>query len=184
VTAVANPIDVDATESVVRSGHFAVRFVTRGVPVAQGSKSFKGVSRSGRAILVESAKGLKPWRELVNRQMQAAAAAVDVPPGGWPLLGPLAVQLVFTMPKPQAAPKRRRTWPIVKPDIDKLARAVLDAGTGVLWHDDSHVVQLDVVKAYPAEHPYALPVPGLVGFVYQLDPPSVPAGVQYFGTQS
>lgn len=45
-----------------------------------------------------------------------------------------------------------------KGDIDKLSRAVLDALTGTLLHDDSQVVQLSAHKRYttPDERPGAL----------------------------
>src|SRR6266702_3954857 len=101
-------------------------FALHGLPISQGSKSFKGISRSGRAIMVESSKALKPWRAMVHTAINAGIAAARVGmPGGFPLLGPVAVELCFTMRKPVGAPKLRRTWPIVYPDVDKCSRAVL-----------------------------------------------------------
>jgi Holliday junction resolvase RusA-like endonuclease len=41
-----------------------------------------------------------------------------------------------------------RRYPTTKPDLDKLARAVLDALTGVYYLDDAQVVSLDLQKAY------------------------------------
>jgi len=154
-------------------------FALLGLPIAQGSKAFKGVSRSGRAILVESAKGLKPWRANVATAIRAAITRTDEPPAGWPLLGPVAIDLCFTMPRPKAAPKTRRTWPVVKPDIDKLERAVLDAGTTAgLWGDDAQVVDVHAWKVYPLETPRALRAPGLHAVVYLIDNPPPPAGEQ------
>lgn len=154
-------------------------FALLGLPIAQGSKSFKGVSRSGRAIMVESAKGLKPWRANVHTVIRAAIGRHPAPPAGWPLLGPLAVDLCFTMPRPKSAPKTRRTWPVVKPDVDKVARAVLDSGTTAgLWGDDSQVVDLHAWKVYPLETPRALRAPGLHAVVYTIDPQLAPAGEQ------
>ena len=37
-----------------------------------------------------------------------------------------------------------------KPDVDNYAKAILDAMTGVVWEDDSQVVQLGVRKAWAA----------------------------------
>jgi Holliday junction resolvase RusA-like endonuclease len=47
-------------------------------------------------------------------------------------------------------PKRAITLPTVKPDIDKLCRAILDALTdsGAIFDDDSQVVQLVASKNY------------------------------------
>jgi Holliday junction resolvase RusA-like endonuclease len=44
----------------------------------------------------------------------------------------------------------KRAYPIVPPDLDKLARAVLD-GIGqseVIWGDDSQVIELAATKVY------------------------------------
>jgi Holliday junction resolvase RusA-like endonuclease len=38
--------------------------------------------------------------------------------------------------------------PVSRPDIDKLARAVLDAMTGPIIYDDAQVVRLLVTKCY------------------------------------
>jgi Holliday junction resolvase RusA-like endonuclease len=142
-------------------------FGLHGLPISQGSKSYKG-HRRGKPVLVESAKGLKPWRKMLQTAMSRAMLQyADAPPVGWPLLGPLAVELCFTMRKPVSAPKTRRTWPIVYPDVDKLARAVLDAATLTgLWHDDAQVVDLHAWKVYPLETPRALRQPGLHAAVY------------------
>ena len=71
-----------------------------GLPAPQGSKR-----HVGRGVMVESSKHVKPWREAVK------TAAIDArAPMYWvPLDEPLAVSMVFTMPKPASAPKRRRT---------------------------------------------------------------------------
>ena len=53
------------------------------------------------------------------------------------------VRLIFYLPRPQSTPKRIE-YPIRKPDIDKLERAILDALTNVLWVDDAQVT--DVTK--------------------------------------
>ena len=42
--------------------------------------------------------------------------------------------------------------PIFKPDIDNLFKAVTDACTGVVWHDDNQIVSVQMEKMY-AEDP-------------------------------
>jgi Holliday junction resolvase RusA-like endonuclease len=158
-------------------------FTLLGLPISQGSKAYKG-HRRGKPVLVESAKGLKPWRIGIQAAIVAAMRHTAPPASGWPLLGPLAVDLCFTMRKPVGAPKLRRTWPIVYPDIDKLCRAVLDEGKLAkgdrpgLWHDDSQVVDLHAWKVYPLETPHALRQPGLAAAVYLIDEPRPPGGEQ------
>jgi len=108
--------------------------------VPQGSKN--AYVRGGRAVLVDANPQLKAWRAQVR-----AAAAAAVEDAGWETLDePCRVHLGFTMP----APKRPR-WdvPAVKPDLDKLTRAVFDALTDAgVWKDDSRVVSMEVTKKY------------------------------------
>jgi crossover junction endodeoxyribonuclease RusA len=141
-----------------------------GEPAPQGSKSFKGIAKNGRAIMVESSRRVKPWRHRVQDAFEGEIRALaDRFPGMFPLTGPVALELTFTMRKPASAPKRRRTFPVKRPDVDKLLRAVLDAGTAAgLWCDDSQVVDLSTRKAFPAEHPDAGSVPGIRAFIYTI----------------
>jgi Holliday junction resolvase RusA-like endonuclease len=154
-------------------------FALLGLPISQGSKSFKGFTKNGRPIMAESAKGLKPWRGMMQTAIVAAIRQAPVPAAGWPLLGPVGIDLCFTMRRPVGAPKRRRTWPIVAPDIDKLVRASLDsAKLAGLFGDDSQVVDLHAWKVYPLETPRALRAPGLAAAVYLIDQPRATAGEQ------
>lgn len=128
-----------------------------GIPGPQGSKKFVGRANSGRGIMVESSKKVKPWREAVH------AAALEARNGSVPLDGPLRVRMVFTLPKPQGAPKRRKTWPMRTPDLSKLARSTEDALTGAgVWVDDARVVGYDrLAKVYPNEDSDSLEAPGV-----------------------
>jgi Holliday junction resolvase RusA-like endonuclease len=142
------------------SSEAPIVIIVPGLPAPQGSKSFKGMLRGkdGRdhAILVESSKRVKPWRKAVEIIAKATyrAPAIDTPVG---------LRMVFTMPKPQSAPKRRRTWPAVYPDLSKLARSTEDAlvTAGVLA-DDALIVEYDrLAKVYPNEDPESLSAPGV-----------------------
>jgi Holliday junction resolvase RusA-like endonuclease len=73
------------------------------------------------------------------------------------------------MPKPTSAPKRRRTYPAVSPDIDKLERSTYDAITQAqAWEDDGRVIENHNRKVYPGEHPEALDQPGAIIRLYTL----------------
>lgn len=123
-----------------------------GTPAPQGSKSFMGRTPTGRAILVESSKRVKPWRAIVNAA--ARQHMQDRPPA----VGAVAVAIQFVLPRPKNLPKTRPTPPAIKrPDIDKLERAILDAITGVCFHDDSQVTKIESTKriAEPGEQPGA-----------------------------
>lgn len=140
----------------------------QGDPIPQGSKTVKGHTKAGRAILTESSDRLKPWRSHVQVCLeQAVAYGLHV--WAFPLDGPVAVDLTFTVAKPKSAPKRRRTWPAKRPDTDKLLRAILDAATAAgVFRDDAQVVEATARKAYPLEHPQALAVPGVYVLVYRV----------------
>jgi len=127
-------------------------FTVLGVAAPQGSKKFVGMSKSGRGILIESSKKTRPWRISVQQ------AAVET---GGHIAGPVSVSLIFTMPKPKSAPKRRVTWPDRKPDVDKLCRSTLDGlvEAGVI-EDDARVVRLVAAKVFPNEGDGSLSVPG------------------------
>ena len=112
-----------------------------GLPIAQGSK--KAFQKNGRIVLVESATGLKPWREKVA----AEASRLDFPLAETEAI---SLELMFMMPQPK---KPQRRYPTTKPDIDKLSRAILDALTGVLYKDDSQVTFLNVQKVYTFGEP-------------------------------
>jgi crossover junction endodeoxyribonuclease RusA len=105
-----------------------------GRPAPQGSKRHVGGGR-----MVESSKAVGPWRTMV------AWHAAQVYRGA-PLDGPLRVALVFVMPRPSGTPKRSTPAAIKRPDTDKLSRAVFDALSGVVWRDDSQVVELHAFK--------------------------------------
>ena len=124
-----------------------------GMPAPQGSKSFKGM-RGGHAVMVESSKRVKPWREAVK---WAALEVKEI------VIGPVEVEMVFTMPKPKGAPKTRRTWPDRMPDLSKLVRSTEDALTDAgKWEDDARVVRCVAMKVFPGEHADALSSPGAV----------------------
>ena len=72
-----------------------------------------------------------------------------------PIDKPLAVKLVFYMPIPKSATKRARneiTQGILKhtkkPDLDNMAKAVLDALNRLAYKDDSQIYSLTLYKTY------------------------------------
>jgi len=79
----------------------------------------------------------------------------SLPEGFKPYLGPLRLSCEFFMPIPQSATKRQKAEieiglrkHIKKPDLDNLCKFVKDACTGIVWVDDSQVVQLEARKKY------------------------------------
>jgi Holliday junction resolvase RusA-like endonuclease len=128
----------------------AFRVFVAGKPAPQGSKR-----HVGRGILVESSKAVKPWREDIRQAMLTAYGDQPKMPG------PLAVTIRFVVDRPKGHYRTGRNahllrdaapiLPTGKPDVDKLARAVLDAiGSAHVWGDDAQVVDLHATKVYAA----------------------------------
>lgn len=122
-----------------------VTFSVPGPAAPQGSKrAFR--TRSGRIALVESSNKVKPFR--------AAVAIGAVAAGATPLEGPVTMQVAFIFMRPASHFTRsgalRASAPSHpgKPDLDKLARAVGDALTGVCYRDDSQIVRWEMTKRY------------------------------------
>jgi crossover junction endodeoxyribonuclease RusA len=134
-----------------------LEFTVLGTPGPQGSKSFKGMA-GGHAILAESSKIVKPWRDSV---MWCARQALGKQPM---ITGPVVVDMIFTLKKPKSAPKKRRTWPKSAPDLSKLARSTEDALTiAGVYEDDARIVEYGrLAKVFPGEDVDALSSPGCV----------------------
>lgn len=117
-----------------------LRLNVEGTPVPQGSKSAWVNKATSRAVMFDqNTKKLAPWRETVHTAASVLFKGDRVDDVA------VVVILEFRMPRPASV---KRAFPHVKPDVDKLARAVLDALTGVVFKDDSQVVSLQASKVY------------------------------------
>lgn len=115
-------------------------FFVPGIPQPQGSKT--GYVVGGRAVVVDKNPALlKPWRK------QVAAIAESAHTYLAKLDGAVSLYAVFVMPRGKTV---RRAAPSVKPDLDKLVRALMDGITdaGNVWTDDAQVTRIEVEKVY------------------------------------
>ena len=127
-----------------------IEFEVFGSPQPAGSKrSFpfrRGDGSLGVRVTDDNPKG-RDWKIAV------AAAAPKLSPDTL-LSGPLTVEFIFELPRPAGHFGKRGllpsapACPTVRPDVLKLARAVEDALTGVLWRDDSQIVFEALTKRY------------------------------------
>lgn len=62
-----------------------------------------------------------------------------------PLVGPLSLSLRFVLTPPKR-PKHKE--PIVRPDLDNYVKGVMDALNGIVWADDSQIVETRARKLY------------------------------------
>lgn len=135
--AALQPLDLEAESSLPRT----LTVDVPGEAIPQGS--MQAFVRGGRAHLTSDNPRLKDWRRRVTTAVEARMRLT----GATVLDEPVAVRIDFWLPRPPSIPKRRH-WPAVRPDVDKLARACLDALTGTAIVDDSRVVDLRAVKHY------------------------------------
>jgi Holliday junction resolvase RusA-like endonuclease len=122
-----------------------VAFFTHGLPKAQPRP--RAFVRGRRASVFDPGTA-KQWK------LQVALAARAQQPEH-PIVGPCAVAMIFYLPRPQRLETKSadpgRVPHIARPDLDNLAKAVLDALTDDDWFmDDAQVVQLDLQKWYAA----------------------------------
>jgi crossover junction endodeoxyribonuclease RusA len=110
-----------------------------GRPAPQGSKKSIGQNR-----FIEASKFLPAWRSAVR-----VAAETAVTLGSWDRVsGPVELEVMFYLDRPSTISRTKRLYPIVPPDLDKLARSCLDPLTGLIYDDDSQVIRLLAWKTY------------------------------------
>ena len=116
-----------------------------GDPAPQGSKRII----YGRIVEASSEK-LKKWRRAIADDCIEARQTQD-----YFFTDAVEVTAIFYLPRPKSVKPDKREYPIVPPDLDKLARGLLD-GIGqsqMIWGDDSQVIKLSVQKHYDDKHP-------------------------------
>ena len=118
-----------------------VYFFVPGIPVSEGStKAFRSAS-TGRIVVTHDSGRLNPWRRQVAIIARKALLGLSIDKHG-----EMALNLKFKLPCPKS--KTTLLPPTVRPDLDKLIRAVCDSLTGIAYKDDSQVVSLHAQKTY------------------------------------
>lgn len=108
------------------------------VPFVKGKGRVRFVKQTGRTYTPDATA------EAMERIRQAyiAAGGAKAPEGA-----EVSVHITTLRPLPKSRPKRIESEPdIYKPDVDNIAKLVLDALNGCAWHDDTQVTELVVGK--------------------------------------
>lgn len=130
-----------------------VTFTVFGPPATKGSTvSFLG--SNGKVITKADCRTLKAWSEAVGWAAREARVPLIVKPKA------VLVSVRFEFVCPPSVTDRYH--PTVKPDVDKLLRATLDALTGIGFSDDAQVIEIRALKVYG---PKALTVFGIAPVV-------------------
>lgn len=107
----------------------------------KGSARLVETPKTGRLYMKPSSKFLPAW--VSDVRWAAHKARVPKIPKG---IG-VHLEVTYEFEPPRTCPRRS---PCIKPDVDKLARALLDALTGLAYVDDEQVTRLVVMKVYGA----------------------------------
>ena len=114
-----------------------------GLPVPQPRAK---ATRRGSHAAVYTPTNADAWKAKIAHEVAEVVKA--------PMVGALRVHLRFRFPRPKShfgAKGLRPTAPEYhtgRPDVDNLAKAILDALRGIAWTDDGQVSILRVSKTY------------------------------------
>jgi Holliday junction resolvase RusA-like endonuclease len=98
--------------------------------------------RGGKAMAYTPAK-------TAGYEQVVRGAAIEAMKGRKLLTGPIIAKIYFFFKPPKSYWDKRLGCPcIVKPDIDNLAKSILDSLNGIVYKDDSLIFQLFVTKRY------------------------------------
>ena len=113
-----------------------------GVPVAQGRPKF---FRRGNHVGAYDPKKSRDYKDSIKLQAIDQLRTNGTMP---PLCeGALSMEVCAYLPRPKTLPKRV-VHHTKRPDADNIAKGCKDAMKGVVYKDDSQIVELRVRKAY------------------------------------
>jgi len=136
----------------------SINFFVFGTPVPKGSMRAFQHPHFHRPVIIHDSKRSKPWADTIAFTARAIASTQ-----GWLAKDGTAysVSLAFHLPRPRKQYRGGKLshllrddaaqHHVTKPDLDKLTRLALDALTGIIWHDDNQVTQLNATKFYATE---------------------------------
>lgn len=127
-----------------------VGFRVFGNPAPQGSKIPGVSSKTGKMFVREQAgQKLTHWRTAVMEAAGTARGDDNM------ILGPVAITVLFWVPRPASISVAKRPHPVVEPDLDKMIRTIGDAlqektGAGMI-KDDKQIIRITAEKRYASE---------------------------------
>ena len=131
------------------------KFTVYGEPATAGSKTGFYSKKLGRVLMTPASKKTRPWMQ------QVAGTALEQWEGSI-LTGPVQYKMIFYFRRPKSHYGTGRNAQVLKasapefhtkkPDHVKLARAVEDALTGIIWKDDSQIYSSLITKKYTEQN--------------------------------
>lgn len=131
----------------------SITFFVPGIPVAK-ARSRAGRTRDGRPVQYTP----PATKSYEARVAWAGKAARDAEGASEPFSGPIRLTLCVTIACPKSWSQRRQTQAhgaaiaaTKRPDLDNYVKAIKDGLNGIVWQDDSQVVELVARKRYGPE---------------------------------
>lgn len=117
------------------------KFTINMAPIAKARPKFRR-ARNGK-VCTYTEKGTREAEDFVK--MEVLQTYKD-----GPQQCPCMVTMTFKKSRP-VDKKRLTSYPSRRPDIDNMAKLVMDALNGVIWEDDAQIVGLQAVKIWAQE---------------------------------
>jgi Holliday junction resolvase RusA-like endonuclease len=125
---------------------FTVFFTVEGTPIGKGRPKF---ARRGNFVSAYTPTKTRDYESLIAEAARKAMGSSE------PLETPVAAYIYIVVPVPQSYSKKRREdclngleRPCKRPDIDNIVKAFLDSMNGIVYKDDTQVVNLHSTKCY------------------------------------
>ena len=123
-----------------------IMFTVYGEPVAKGRPRF---AKRGNYVQTYTPVKTKSYEDEVRLFATTAKGS------GSTLEGSVSVFIYISFSVPQSYSKRKReaclsgeTKHTKKPDLDNVAKAIIDGMNGIIFKDDSQIINLNVTKVY------------------------------------
>ena len=128
---------------------FLVTFKVLGDPVGKGRPRF---ARVGNFVKTYTPQKTVSWEESIGFAAKLAMGSSE------PVKTPVSIYIYIRSPIPKSYSKKRREAclshserPTKKPDWDNVSKSVCDAINGIVYDDDTQVVDAFVTKFYAEE---------------------------------
>ena len=125
---------------------FMVTFKVDGTPVPKGRARY---ARRGNFISTYTPEKTRTYETLIKDSAIEAMGASE------PLETPVSLYLYIRVPIPKSCTKKRleaidngSEKPTKKPDASNILKSVEDGMNGVVYHDDSQIINIHVTKVY------------------------------------
>lgn len=125
---------------------FMVTFKVDGTPVPKGRARY---ARRGNFISTYTPEKTRTYETLIKD------AAIEAMGASEPLETPVSLYLYIRVPIPKSCTKKRleaidngSEKPTKKPDASNILKSVEDGMNGIVYHDDSQIINIHVTKVY------------------------------------